>query len=49
VNGIEYGIMRVKIENELPQVPEEIEYDARPDTYYVYGTEEEARKFAARV
>ncbi len=41
--------MKVRIENELPQVPEEIEYDARPDTYYVYGTEDEARKFAARV
>lgn len=49
VNEIEYGIMKVRVIDGLPQVPEEIEYDARPDTYYVYGTEDEARKFAAQV
>lgn len=45
INDMPYAIMDVGMDWGLPQVPEQMEYEERPELYHVYETKEEAMRF----
>ena len=47
VNEVWYAIKEVELEWGMPILPEKVDSDTRPSSYFIYGSKEEALRFVS--